>query len=230
MTKMDKTCFIFFKLNTGELIFRVLRGIAGFGSTLFIGCGTGDILLFTVNARSMTLVKKISHHQGPIMALDVNDVDGITVLASADQLGSVVLCEVRNDKVNKIQTFKNDGPTPGCTSVCIGHGFCVAAFVSGHIRMYNIKKKQIQVEISAHTRCINGLDIHPTKHIVAAVSEDTFITVWTLPVKETKIKKLVCMSPHHSLLSGVQFAGKDKNLIGFCGYDSKLISFIPVPK
>ena len=45
-------------------------------------------------------------------------------------------------------------------------GLIIAGYISGHIRTYDFSTGIIKVEISAHARCINGLDIAPQTGLV----------------------------------------------------------------
>jgi len=103
----------------------------------------------------------------------------------------------------------------------------------------------LQVEIAAHARSISAIDIHPTLPMVcllppirlvirlrqvAACSEDTFLSVWSLPTSSNsqvcslpslgfsqplsvQVKNLSLVSTNTSLLTGVRFCGKDRSLI-----------------
>lgn len=44
-------------------------------------------------------------------------------------------------------------------SVVMSNTFLIAGFSSGHIRMYDLKHAVLKIEICAHARCINSLDI-----------------------------------------------------------------------
>lgn len=60
---------------------------------------------------------------------------------------------------------------PG-TSIQIGHGLVVAAFSTGHLRIYSLSKQSLIVEIAAHARSISAIDIHPKEPLVCYMLHD----------------------------------------------------------
>lgn len=106
-----------------------------------------------------------------------------------------------------------------------------AAFTTGHIRLYDVSKRQITHEIAAHTRAINALDMHPTKPILLAASEDTFVSCWTVPTAANpQIKSLMAESPALGLLTGCKFGGgANAELIVTTIYDSRSLALMHTP-
>jgi len=228
-----------------------LRGIAYDSNHLFIGSGSGEILMFSISAKKFSLTKKIQAHKEMISSIestfvpnnnnnnnnnnngDEKDKDNkekeITII-TADEAGSVIFWSVdqKEDGLTKVKEYAGDGYP--CQSMSKGHGHVAASFSNGILRLYDLNSKKLKVEIAAHTRSINAIDIHPTKPMVVAISEDSFISLWTLPTSSNKkVTNLLCVSPTHALLSGVQFCGKDKSLISVTSYDSRALTFVPIP-
>jgi hypothetical protein len=52
------------------------------------------------------------------------------------------------------------------TSLAIAYGYLVAGYATGHLRLFNLETKTLSVEITAHSRAINAIDIHPTLPLV----------------------------------------------------------------
>ncbi|CAM9886005.1 unnamed protein product, partial [Chrysoparadoxa australica] len=56
-----------------------------------------------------------------------------------------------------------------------------AAYGSGHVRLYNAPIHELTVEIAAHGRICNSIDLHPTKPLLVSAGEDCRVNVWSLP-------------------------------------------------
>jgi len=236
----------FHKLQKSQVALGVreahLRGIAHDASHLFIGTGSGEILMFSISLKKFSLTKKIQGHKEMISALEctfiaTNDEkekekekEKEVTLVTADEAGTVIFWSVDQKEEGLTKIKEHTGEGYPCLSMCKGHGYIICSYSNGVIRLFDINSKKIKVEISAHTRSINAIDIHPTKPMVVAVSEDSHISLWTLPTSTNKkVTNLLCASPTHALLSGVQFCGKDKSLISVTSYDSRALTFVPIP-
>jgi len=230
-----------------------LQGIASDGTRVFIGAGNGEILVFSTKQK-LILAKKYPGHRDAITDLSYSETGTSTnptgVLVTGDASGAVAIW----DDVKESLTKAVDLPTAGApvTSIRTGYGYAVVAFASGQIRLIDLKTKKLAIEITAHTRSISAVDIHPTKPIFATTSEDTYTTIWTLPTATNKkIKNVLCASLGHSLFTGLQFSGKyggtsatstplltattpavtiaTNNLICVVGLDTKFLNFLPIP-
>ncbi len=221
-----------------------LRGIASDGKEwLYIGTGSGEILALHVTKTKLTLGKLIppsaaeGHFEaapggqgGGVSALAYSHAHG--VLASADDWGNVLLWPVTTGDqlgvAKPIRAFAGTGSPVGCMGQ--GHGVLVAGFASGHIRMFDLAKKGIVVEICAHTRAINAIDVHASKAIVLAAAEDTFVSVWSLPTAtQPQVKSLSAESPVLGLITGCRFGGSHGELIVTTTYDSRSLAIMHTP-
>ena len=219
-----------------------LRGIASdHKETLYIGTQSGDILVFNLTKTKFSLVKTLAA-QG-----DAHGEWGITALAysvphatlvSGDENGSLCFWSGSGDAVSSAKMVRIDGGGGAVTKVgapvnCLALGsgpVLAAAFTSGHIRLYDLARRQITHEICAHTRAINALDIHPSKPILLAASEDTFVSCWTIPSSSNpNIKQLMAESPALGLLTGCRFGGANGELIVTTVYDSRSLALMHTP-
>jgi WD40 repeat protein len=218
--------------NTSDLAKEAqLRGIAHDGAAyVTIGSGKGDLLVFNITQKKLSLTRKLTGHKDGITDLDLNLKENL--LASADEAGNIALWSTKEAKegaYTKIADFKGTGDP--CWSVQIGHGYVIGGYSTGHIRMFSLEKKQLSVEIAAHTRTINAIDIHPSLPMVIACSEDTYLSAWSIPAtKGAQVKNLSMISTNSSLLTGCRFCGKDKTLVAVTAYDSRFLAVLPVPK
>lgn len=84
----------------------LLRGIASSPTTLYIGTGTGDLLLFSLTPKKITLLTR----------LDQAMTEGITclswahdMLVSGDDVGNVALWNTKGEEVKRITEFRGEG-------------------------------------------------------------------------------------------------------------------------
>jgi len=164
----------FHKLTSAKPQELFLRGIGHDGlSTLVVGSGAGEVLVFSLAGKKLSLAKKLQAHAMPITDVDLNSKDAL--LAVSDELGGISLWDGKDSKdgsFSKLTEFKANGDP--CWSLQLAQGFVIGAFASGHLRLYSLEKRALAVEIAAHTRQITALAVHPTLPLVAACSEDSF--------------------------------------------------------
>lgn len=67
-----------------------------------------------------------------------------------------------------------------CTSVGLWEGMVVAAYGSGHIRLFSTVEPTLLCEVAAHARWITALDVASHANLVLSVSEDSFVRVWEI--------------------------------------------------
>lgn len=195
-----------------------LQGIAGGGSSgeLFVGSGSGKILVFKVDPKKkiLALETELSVSSGAITSVDIES----NTLICGDEDGAVHLWDV--DGKTRKHTIKPKGYP--CMSVRAGHGIAVIAFSTGHIWMVDVNAGALRVEVAAHSRSIQALHVHPTKPKVAVASEDTYVSIWSLPTAAgEQIENIASYSPNSSLLTGVVFL---EDRLCSTAYDSRYVS------
>jgi WD40 repeat protein len=207
-----------------------LRGVTHDGKeSLFLGSGSGDVLLFTLTAAKLALTKKVAtSFSRAIWAVHYSAAHSL--LMAGDDAGNLSVFNAPAGTDSPTKAFEVKGSGCPITSLACGHGLIVSADVTGRIRAYSIEKKSLAVEICAHARPINAIDLHPTLPIVVAVSEDTHLSVWTLPTpSQPVVKNILMFAPAPALLTGVKFSGKNAEHIVATIYDSKSLFSIPTP-
>lgn len=213
------------------------RGIAADGKeTLYVGTGSGDILVLSCTKSKLSLLKVVSdvHSESSATSGGVSALTYVareSMLVSADDYGNVAFwpgasgAEMPAAKVSKVAGF--GAPV---TALASGHGCVVASYATGQLRIYSAATRSLSVEIGAHTRAINGLEIHASRPIVMAASEDTFVSVWSLPTSaQPQIRQLMCESPVLGLLTGARFGGQNQELIITTTYDSRALAIMHTP-
>lgn len=217
-----------------------LRGIDSDGKDLiFIGGGSGEIFVFSLHTKHIILKKRINCctesisdlRKTPSGLLAVDDLGGIYFLDGVDH----------NMKLTASYFPSRNGVGYPATSLALREDLAIVSYASGHIRIFHWKKKELLVEIAAHSRPISALALHPSKPLLAAVSEDAFVSVWSIPTAAqlaslslTKhyvpVQNLAMRSPQPVLLAGVQFAGKDGEYLLCSGYDCRYLHIVSTVK
>jgi WD40 repeat protein len=198
-----------------------LRGIASDGDQkLWVGTGSGKILMLEVSksTSTMKLLQTLSEHSEPVTDLTFAN----NTLVSGDEHGDIIFWSSKGKCMKKLDST---GAHP-VTSLCSGHGYAVAGFSTGHIRMYNLDDNILQCEVATHTRCVTAVCMHPTEPVVGSCSEDTFVSVWSLPTdSRSGVQSLLHISPSPFLITGVQFVANG-DYIACTAYDSRYISLM----
>ena len=186
------------------------------------------MLLFTLTSK-LSLVKKVAtSFSRAIWAVHYDQAS--KSLIAADDAGnlSVFSCQPGTDTVTKAWDCKGSGSP--VTSIASGHGCIVTADVTGKLRVYSLEKRGLTVEICAHARIVNAVAVHPRLPMVVSVSEDTYLSVWSLPTAaQPAVRNLLMFSPAPALLTGVTFSGKNGEAIVCTIYDSKSLFSLPTP-
>jgi WD40 repeat protein len=216
-----------------------LRGIASDGKeTLFVGSGGGDILVLTLTKAKLALNKLIpasaeGHLDGPqgggVSALTY--ASATSALVSGDDWGNICFWPAATaDSIGAKPAARVEGKGSPVNVLASGQGIIGAGFASGHVRMLDPSKRALLVEIAAHTRSINALDIHASKPLLLAAAEDTFVTVWSIPSSSNpSVKSLSAESPALGLLTGARFGGQNQELIVTTIYDSRSLALMHTP-
>jgi hypothetical protein len=59
------------------------------------------------------------------------------------------------------------------------------------------REGQLRYEIVAHSRWLSGMDIHPSRDIIATVAQDCTLAVWQLPIAMAKVRACCACSIMH---------------------------------
>jgi len=192
--------------NAGQADF--LRGIGCIApNKVLVGSTSGTIYMFETTDGTLELEGKLKGHKGAITALGPPQTD---LLLSGDDQGAV------------ISWTGGDMPTQECgfeargspvMSLAGRRDMVVAAYGTGHIRIFSRKKNMLAVEVAAHSRPVMALAMHPSQDQFVSVGEDTIVNVWPLPDFESKssstVDVLFSTSAKDRILVGVGFYGGD---------------------
>lgn len=222
-----------------------LRGIACDGKeSLFIGTGAGELLVFALSKAKFNLVKSLApsaeghgENGGGISSLSFAALPSPQVI-SGDDSGQIVFWSLAGGVEGMASSnaaaagkiTKLEGKGSPVNVMASGQGVLAAGFASGHVRLYDLAKRQIVVEIGAHTRAINAIEIHASRPLLLAAGEDTFVTCWSLPTSALpSVRNLMAESPALGLLTGCRFGGANQELIVSTIYDSRSLALLHTP-
>ncbi len=207
----------------------VCRGGSG-ALAMITGTSTGELYWYP-KAASSSSVFAFSEgfgaggdwHRGAVMDIAAA-ASSAGVFASCDEAGTVLVWASSGKAVPTV-TFRADHPGCAATSVRVsGDSVCVA-FSTGHIRLFSLSTRSLSVEVCAHSRWINALDVNP-QGLLASAAEDTFVNVWRLPSAPgaQDFSLVASHSIPDRLLFGVAF--NERNEIAAIPYDSEAIAIL----
>ena len=131
------------------------------------------------------------------------------LICSADGMGDVHVHALEVDGTwGHCTTFgvtTVDGTPSLCTTLRMRGVLLYCGYSTGHVRVFDLVSCALAVQISAHSRWINALEVHPNGSTFASASEDTMINVWTLmetgnapkvPIRCTRAHRRCCERTH----------------------------------
>jgi len=196
-----------------------ITSIATTEKVIYCGSACGNVFAFKFDGKELSAPKAMSGHKCAVMAMASSG----PIVISGDESGAVSFWV----DTKLVATSKGKGHP--CLCLTAGHGYAVAGFSTGHIRMYNLAKKRLHTEISAHNRAVTAVATHPDDPLIATASEDSFVSAWHLPTAASDgVKCVVNISPGTAAMTGVTFCSGGKEIAAIA-YDSRYISTLPVP-
>jgi len=195
-----------------------------------VGSSSGNIFVFEGSAFKFKCVHIIKgEHKEPISALASEYGDMMSSgqtqqrhLISADDAGQVVVWSALSSTTfTKTNTIARAGFP--CCGVKVRGDRLIVAYTDGLLAFYNLDTCTKWMELTAHSRFLSAIAIHPSKDIFATVAEDSTLNVWTLPDCGNKLEVLMSVSWTDSMLCGVTFCGPDNNAVAACAFDTEEI-------
>ncbi|GLG99719.1 WD repeat-containing protein 54 [Gryllus bimaculatus] len=172
------------------------------GERLCVGNSSGSIRIFKIpsDVSDYLHLEKLSSHNKAITDIACNESQDIMV--SADDSGCLLLWNVK-DTIECITTITGRGFP--CTSIQMWKSLILAAYGSGHIRMFDFKTSRLLTEVAAHARWITGIDLAPGRGLLLSVSEDSFAKIWTIDSEEKLILHKYTAAVENKMLVGGKF-------------------------
>eukprot|EP00994_Dinema_validum_P000440 NODE_1082_length_1108_cov_57.801700_g831_i0.p1 GENE.NODE_1082_length_1108_cov_57.801700_g831_i0~~NODE_1082_length_1108_cov_57.801700_g831_i0.p1 ORF type:complete len:301 (+),score=91.42 NODE_1082_length_1108_cov_57.801700_g831_i0:80-982(+) len=200
------------------------RGIASSGNQVFVGHSYGAISVIEVNGEAGSVTSTLKEHKEVITDISSGDINGESVIVSADIAGEVVIWDKTRTPTH---IEKAAGDT--CTCIAVTSNNIVCGYGSGKIRLFNTSGKKV-CEIAAHARWLNAIDYCAKTNTLASVAEDMLLQFWKVP---TAADPKVALKGHKflkdSLLSGVKFTDEG-NQVACTAYDTEKLFVFDAPQ
>lgn len=194
-----------------------MRGIAGIpDGFIAIGTSAGAVHVLGVPVRSgeeISLLDTLLTKEHPISSMAATS----RALVSGNDNGDIFVFDPAGG-FEMISRFAGNGVP--VTSLCTRDDAVIAAYASGHMRVYRMSANEMSIEITAHTRSITALTLHPELQLVASCSEDQHLHVWSCPDFTSVSKDMDLLYSgyvENRKLTGVAFMADEK--IGVVAYD-----------
>jgi WD40 repeat protein len=166
-----------------------IDNIKGGRAEFLVGDSTGAVHTFLLgNAGrgfNVNLVKNRREHGEAISDITCSSKHVVT----GDDAGSLCVYSVNQEAtpgghnlMTKIHELASS-PFP-ITSLKVFGSCCVASFTSGHLRYIDLEDGKVKVEVAAHSRTITGISgskLPDGTMVCATASEDSVVSVWSVP-------------------------------------------------
>lgn len=188
-------------------------------SFICTGTSSGNVVVINVPSRGgegISFFDSLETKESPISSLG----SSIALVACGNDNGDIFGFDP-NSAFERVCRFSGIGFP--CTSVAVKDDYIFASFMNGKIRLFRPSVQELSIEISAHSRNINAITVHPTQYLAASVSDDQILHVWTLPdyssasYSSSEVNLFCSCSLENKKLTGVSFLSDDR--IGVVAYD-----------
>ena len=150
-----------------------LQGATSYNNLIFIGDSSGMITVLLHENGNFKTINEILTSGFAITCMGVSQ----PAFVACNEIGQV-FCFENSRKFNLLSKF--NGSNFSAVSVCVKNNLVFVAFSNGNISLFRLSSEtygshEILADISAHSRCINALSLHPNKNILVSGSEDGMI-------------------------------------------------------
>lgn len=195
-------------------------GMSGVEGTPLCAVGTSEgtiVVLHYGGPNDLSVERSLRGHRRPVCTMAAT----VSHIASGDESGQVIVWHAA--ALEEHCHFPSMGHP--CSCIAMRADTVIAGFASGVVRIYNLARRALELEIDAHCRALNALHLHPFQKVFATAAEDGFLNVWRLPDKRnTEVSVLSSQSLPHNLLVGVAFAKDSSGKIATTSYDTKTLT------
>lgn len=229
--------------KVGEVNTHFIRGLASSPQChrekghIYFGTSCGTVFVHNVSGSEVTLLSGAEAEGGgpditttvcPITALASNDEH----LVSADEKGCITAYSIQESYKQVSQVLTSRFSSDDCGGHYVSSLACcgvtsVAAFTTGHIRLYRMDIGDMILEIAAHSRCITALAVHPTHSVFASCGEDQTVNVWSLESSAALAKPVELVSNFtltNSICVGIAWLAHDR--LAVTAYDDQNCSIL----
>lgn len=212
---------------------------AGGVDCLCVGTSIGAVVVFHHDRSQgkFTLAQTLrtkppAEHEPPVVELSTGPRSaGGVLVARADSAGAVQLWST-SDGNTFLAGRRIVVDELACTSVVVSRGLVVSSYSNGELYVHHAESGAKLAKVAAHARWINALAVHPSKPLVAAASEDTFVSVWSIAEDgdSAEVKNVCFWQVQDAILCGVAFHGENgAPSVAASAYDSNALHLFSLP-
>ena len=216
----------------GETVENFAAGICHLGYFIFIGLATGGLLVISRLDDGCLVFEDVVAGARVSAVTDVTADDCNVVTGDAD--GCIAVWEPDGQRILRIEVQFDAGANQfPVTSILARNALIVAAFGSGHVRVYGIMQRRLLSEVHAHNGWINDMAIsrvHATQKslnqsfLIATAGDDSRIRVFAVKSDFPWITHQVDHCLRNQQVVGVTFLDNSRKLAAI-SYDSCTLSF-----
>ena len=201
-----------------------LQGATSYNNLIFIGDSSGMITVVSHENGNFKTINEILTSGFAITCMGVSQ----SAFVACNEIGQV-FCFENSGKFNLLSKF--NGSNFSAVSVCVKNNLVFVAFSNGNISLFRLSNEtygshEILADISAHSRCINALTLHPNKNILASGSEDGYVHMWEFSEFEISVSPEINLvySDHlvNQLITGITFFQDGR--FGVVSYDYDIMT------
>lgn len=127
------------------------------------------------------LVKSVNNNSSstngnivPVTAISTSD----NYIGFADEYGNISFHSTSNSDDYE-QIWLSEGNGSCCTSLVSLRDSFIGGYSSGVLKVFRADLCELVFEITAHARCIQGLSVDHDNSLIASVSEDQLLSIWS---------------------------------------------------
>jgi WD40 repeat protein len=194
-----------------------MRGITTTSGMICVGTSVGSVVIFghTGNADEIALKHTAAAGSVPVSALATAGAQ----LVCGDDNGDLSFFD---SDAAFVELHRFPGSAVPITALVASDDIAVAGYSSGHIRIFRTGIWELAAEVTAHARCITGLDMSPSNDLFASCSEDQCLHIWSAPDFKSKsssdVDLLFSERLENHLCTGLTFLSGGR--IAVASYDS----------
>lgn len=197
------------------------KGIAALGSSyVVVGLHTGEIVMFSVSydeaaGYQCRYLARFRQHLRNITDLASSTTSLGPILASGDITGDINIWSLdtgggEGEREGLLHRSKiGDWSGHSVTTLAIWSkfkdGVLIAAYGSGHIRLFSLAGGNIICEVSAHNGWITGMDLASQSGLLLTSGEDSYVRVWQLATKGPLLDHWFSSPLQDCLMAGAKF-------------------------
>uniref|UniRef100_A0A7G3B8J2 Putative wd repeat protein n=1 Tax=Lutzomyia longipalpis TaxID=7200 RepID=A0A7G3B8J2_LUTLO len=184
--------------------------------------GSEQGLLQLWNIKSGKLIHTFQSLQSRVVVLE--QAPAVDVVAVGLQNGDIKLLNLKFDEI--LMEFRQDwGPVTGISFRTDGHPIMITSSTNGEVVSWDLEKKKIANQLTAHTQSVVTLKCLPSEPLFVSTSPDNSLKMWIFDMPDGGARLLRFREGHAAPPLCVRFHGATGGNILSAGEDSSLRVF-----